>query len=131
MIHKSYLIEQNFDNLKNKIVLFYGENLGLIDEFRNRILKKYKNVLRFSQDEIIKNNDIIFREINNVSLFDDQKIIFIINVNDKFLNVVKEFQFNRNGNLREKTSSILHVIRIEVEIPIVTSLSINLTKPSE
>ena len=63
MIHKSYLIEQNFDNLKNKIVLFYGENLGLIDEFRNRILKKYKNVLRFSQDEIIKNNDIIFREI--------------------------------------------------------------------
>ena len=40
MIHKSYLIEQNFDNLKNKIVLFYGENLGLIDEFKDRILKK-------------------------------------------------------------------------------------------
>ena len=97
MIHKSYLIEQNFYNLKNKIVLFYGENLGLIDEFRNRILKKYKNVLRFSQDEIIKNNRIIFDEINNVSLFDDKKIIFIINVNDKFLNIVKEFQLNRNG----------------------------------
>ena len=40
-----------------------------------------------------------FYEINNVSLFDDQKIIFIINVNDKFLNIVKEFQLNRNGNL--------------------------------
>ena len=107
MIHKSYLIEQNFENLKNKIVLFYGENLGLIDEFRNRILKKYKNVLRFSQDEIIKNNDIIFNEINNVSLFDDQKIIFIINVNDKFLNIVKEFQLNRNGNLIYLFSEIL------------------------
>lgn len=99
MIHKSYLIEQNFDNLKNKIVLFYGENLGLIDEFKDRILKKNKNVLRFSQDEIIKNNNIIFEEINNISLFDDQKIIFIINVNDKFLNVLKEFQLNQNGNL--------------------------------
>ena len=107
MIHKSYLIEQNFDNLKNKIVLFYGENLGLIDEFRNKILKKYKNVLRFSQDEIVKNNDIIFNEINNVSLFDDQKIIFIINVNDKFLNIVKEFQLNRNGNLIYLFSEIL------------------------
>ena len=107
MIHKSYLIEQNIDNLKNKIVLFYGENLGLIDEFRNRILKKYKNVLRFSQDEIIKNNDIIFREINNVSLFDDHKIIFIINVNDKFLNIVKEFQLNQNGNFIYLFSEIL------------------------
>ena len=107
MIHKSYLIEQNFENLKNKIVLFYGENLGLIDEFKDRILKKHKNVLRFSQDEIIKNNDIIFNEINNVSLFDDQKIIFIINVNDKFLNIVKEFQLNRNGNLIYLFSEIL------------------------
>ena len=107
MIHKSYLIEQNFDNLKNKIVLFYGENLGLIDDFKDEIVKRNKNVLRFSQDEIIKNNDIIFNEINNVSLFDDQKIIFIINVNDKFLNVVKEFQFNRNGNLIYLFSEIL------------------------
>ena len=98
MIHKSYLIEQNFENLRNKIVLFYGENLGLIDEFKDRILKKNKNVLRFSQDEIIKNNNIIFEEINNISLFDDQKIIFIINVNDKFLNIIKEFQRNQNGN---------------------------------
>ena len=106
MIHKSYLIEQNFENLKNKIVLFYGENLGLIDEFKNEIIKRNKNVLKFSQDEIIK-NDIIFNEINNVSLFDDQKIIFIINVNDKFLNIVKEFQFNRNGNLIYLFSEIL------------------------
>ena len=39
MIHKSYLIEQDFNNLKNKIVLFYGENLGLIDDFKNEIIK--------------------------------------------------------------------------------------------
>ena len=91
MIHKSYLIEQNFENLKNKIVLFYGENLGLIDEFKDQIIKRNKNVLKFSQDEIIKNDRIIFDEINNISLFDDKRTIFIINVNDKFLNIVKDF----------------------------------------
>ena len=36
MIHKSYLIEQNLSLLKNNFVLFYGENLGLINEFRNK-----------------------------------------------------------------------------------------------
>ena len=99
MIHKSYLIEQNFDNLKNKIVLFYGENLGLIDDFKDEIIKRNKNVLKFSQDEILKNDKIIFDEINNVSLFDDKKIIFIINISDKFLNIVEDIQLNKNGNL--------------------------------
>ncbi len=107
MIHKSYLIEQNFDNLKNKIVLFYGENLGLIDEFKDQIIKRNKNVLKFSQDEIIKNDRIIFDEINNISLFDDKKTIFIINISDKFLNIVKDIQLNKNGNLIYLFSGIL------------------------
>ena len=107
MIHKSYLIEQNFDNLKNKIVLFYGENLGLIDDFKNEIVKRNKNVLKFSQDEILKNDKIIFDEINNVSLFDDKKIIFIINISDKFLNIVEDIQLNKNGNLIYLFSEIL------------------------
>ena len=32
MIYKSYLLEQNFDNLKERLVLFYGENNGLKNE---------------------------------------------------------------------------------------------------
>ncbi|MDC2986611.1 hypothetical protein OAY20_00770 [Candidatus Pelagibacter bacterium] len=107
MIHKSYLIEQNFDNLKNKIVLFYGENLGLIDDFKDEIVKRNKNVLKFSQDEILKNDKIIFDEINNVSLFDDKKIIFIINISDKFLNIIEDIQLNKNGNLIYLFSEIL------------------------
>ena len=107
MIHKSYLVEQNFDNLKNKIVLFYGENLGLIDDFKDEIIKRNKNVLKFSQEEIIKNNKIIFNEINNISLFDDKKIIFIINISDKFLNIVEDIQLNKNGNLIYLFSEIL------------------------
>ena len=107
MIHKSYLVEQNFDNLKNKIVLFYGENLGLIDDFKDEIIKRNKNVLKFSQEEIIKNDKIIFNEINNISLFDDKKIIFIINISDKFLNIVEDIQLNKNGNLIYLFSEIL------------------------
>ena len=34
MIFKSYLIEKNINDLKNKITLFYGENLGLKEEFK-------------------------------------------------------------------------------------------------
>ena len=34
MIFKSYLIDENLDLLKNNIVLFYGENIGLINEFK-------------------------------------------------------------------------------------------------
>ena len=37
MIHKSYLIEENIELLKNNIVLFYGENLGLKNDFRDKI----------------------------------------------------------------------------------------------
>ena len=29
MIYKSYLVEKNFEVLKNKVVLFYGENYGI------------------------------------------------------------------------------------------------------
>ena len=38
MIHKSYLIEENINLLQNNISLFYGENLGLINEFKDKIL---------------------------------------------------------------------------------------------
>ena len=37
MIHKSYLLEQNIKLLDNNIVLFYGENLGLINDSKKKI----------------------------------------------------------------------------------------------
>ena len=45
MIYKSYLLEKNIELLKNKIVLFYGENLGLKDELKEKIKKKIKKFL--------------------------------------------------------------------------------------
>ena len=41
MIYKSFLVEENINNLKNKLILFYGEKLGLKNEFKK--LLKHKN----------------------------------------------------------------------------------------
>ncbi len=98
MIHKSYLIEENIDLLKNKIVLFYGENIGLIDEFKRILLEKNQNIIKFTQEEILKSKNIIFNEVQNISLFESEKFIFISNVNDKIFNIVEELQINSNEN---------------------------------
>ena len=79
MIYKSYLIEKDISQLNTNMALFFGINLGLKNEFK-KIIKKanvdYK-ILRFNQDEVLKNQNLIFREINNGSLFEDKKIFFI------------------------------------------------------
>ena len=94
MLYKSYLIENNFSNLKEKISLFYGENLGLKNDFK-RIIKEVNSedeILYFNQDEIIQNNNVLIKEITNVSLFEKKKIFFIENINDKFLDLVMEIE---------------------------------------
>ena len=86
MIHKSYLVEDNIDAIQNKLVLIYGENIGLINDLKVKIIKKHKGnkILRFYQEDLFNNQDKIYDEINNNSLFEDKKIIFIDNVNDKY-----------------------------------------------
>ena len=37
MIYKSYLIEQDINKIDKNITLFYGENLGLINDFKTLI----------------------------------------------------------------------------------------------
>ena len=94
MITKSYTIENDISTLKNNHVLFYGENLGLKNLFKKKIrfYKKERKTLVFSQDEIMKNSDIIFNEVYNSSLFETEKIIFINNANDKILPIVQEIE---------------------------------------
>ena len=61
MIFKSYLVENNIKILDKKLVLFYGENIGLKNDFKNNLLKVFKNdeIIRLNQEEIIKNKKII------------------------------------------------------------------------
>ena len=115
MIYKSYLIEQSNVVLDKKIFLFFGENLGLKNDLKNKIKlsNKEAEMLHFNQDEIIKNDNIIFNEINNISLFEKEKIIFIEQVDDKILEIIKEIceKFNDQkiylfSNILEKKSKI-------------------------
>ena len=98
MLYKSYLIEQNFSTLKSNITLFYGENIGLKKEFKDLIKfnNKNKEIIKFIQDQILKNENILFNEINNVSLFEKEKIILIDNVDDKILETLKEIEDKLN-----------------------------------
>lgn len=91
MIYKSYLIEQNISLLDKNLFLFYGENLGLKNELKDKI--KFQNkkaeIINLSQDDIINNIDNFFNEVLNISLFDEKKIYFINQVNDKILDIIK------------------------------------------
>ena len=97
MIFKSYILEQNIKSINNqKLFLFYGENQGLKKDLKEKLKIEYKNqeILNLLQDEIIKNKSILANEINNKSLFNEKKVIFINQVNDKILDIIEEVAEN-------------------------------------
>lgn len=99
MIIKSYLLEQRVQSIDNyKIFLFYGENVGLKKDFKEGLKKLYKSseVLNLYQDEITKNDNILINEVKNKSLFEEKKIIFIDQANDKLLSLIEELDGNVN-----------------------------------
>tara|TARA_B100002051_G_scaffold269705_1_gene301459 strand:+ start:802 stop:1788 length:987 start_codon:yes stop_codon:yes gene_type:complete len=94
MIHKSYILEQKIEKIDEGITLFYGENLGLINDFKE-LIRKFNNkseIIRFNEEEIIKKNIIFFREISSDSLFNEKKVIFIDQASDKILDLIKEVE---------------------------------------
>ena len=99
MIQKSFIIENNVKLLKNKFSLFYGENVGLINEFKSKISKIYNNeIIKFNQSDILDNQNILISEINNFSLFENKKVFFLLNVNDKIFNVIEKIILKNNEN---------------------------------
>lgn len=109
MIYKSYLVEQNTAALDKKAYLFFGENLGLKNELKNEIKlnNKEAEILDFNQEEIVKNNNLILNEVNNISLFEKEKVIFIDQVDDKILEIIKEICETFNDQKIYLFSSIL------------------------
>lgn len=91
MIYKSYIVEEKFNILENNITLFYGENIGLIQEFKKKIFVNFSNdfLLRLNQEEILKDPGCLYNQIYNESLFNDRKIFIIDNVNDKIFEIIK------------------------------------------
>ena len=92
MIYKSYLIEQNIRALKNNLVLFYGENTGLINDFKDKIIKSFSKciLIKYNQEDILKNKNLLLNELQNISLFNQQKIFFIRDINDKAFSFIEE-----------------------------------------
>ena len=135
MIHKSYLIEEDFNKIKNNIVLFYGENFGLQTDFKSTIKKIYnKNkILYLDQEQTIKSSSLLYNELNNQSLFEDNTIIIINNVNDKFLNIIKDvFKTTKENKIYlfsgilEKKSKIRIFFEKEEQLDIVPCYKDNL-----
>ena len=92
MIYKSYIVEQNINLIRENLVTFYGENLGLKKSLKDQIKKENKgsSFINYYQEEILKNKNEILRELNNSSLFEEKKVIFVENCNDKIFNLLEE-----------------------------------------
>lgn len=100
MQYKSYQIENDIKKINENIILFYGENIGLQNEFRGKI-KEEKNVeiISFNQQEILSDANIFFTEINNISLFVSRKYFIINMCNDKILEILKQIKNLNNQKI--------------------------------
>tara|TARA_B100001057_G_scaffold497693_1_gene602528 strand:- start:1267 stop:2247 length:981 start_codon:yes stop_codon:yes gene_type:complete len=92
MIYKSYIVEQNISGLDKNIFLFYGENLGLKNDFKKKIKELDKNLISYSQEEILKDEEKFYREVFNISLFLNNKSFYIDNVNDQILKLIQDIE---------------------------------------
>ena len=99
MIYKSYIVENNIETIKEHLVLIYGENIGLIEDLRKQIKfrNKQNKVLNFDQDTILNKKEIVLNELRNLSLFEQEKIYFINQVNDKILDFIDDLDIKNNN----------------------------------
>tara|TARA_B100000965_G_C19567464_1_gene747486 strand:+ start:735 stop:1745 length:1011 start_codon:yes stop_codon:yes gene_type:complete len=93
MILKSYIIEKSTELLDQyKSILMYGENEGIKDDIKIKIKERKKNaeIINLFEEEIIKDKDILFNHINNSSLFNSEKLIFLHEITDKVFSQISE-----------------------------------------
>lgn len=108
MIIKSYLIEENISLLNKNLVLFYGENLGLKNQIKEIIKSKTNaEILNLFQDEILKKPEVLYNEIFNKSLFENEKNFFINEVDDKILPMIEEIKEKQESQKIYLFSNIL------------------------
>ena len=91
MILKSFEVENNIQNaLKFKFILIYGENIGLKDVLKKKIINSDNDadIVNLYQEDIAKNKDILLAEVKNISLFKQKKIIILNQINEKLFSEI-------------------------------------------
>ena len=97
------MIENNIALLEQyEHVLLYGENEGIKEDIKNKIKEKNKDseIIIFFQEEIMNNKNILSEQINNSSLFNLKRIIFLHEITDKSFTQIKECIENKKENVR-------------------------------
>ena len=92
MILKSFEVEKNIKILlKYRIMLIYGENIGLKESFKEKIISLFKDaeIVNLYNEDISKNKDIIINEAKNISLFTKNKVIIFNQASDKVLSDIQ------------------------------------------
>ena len=91
MIIKSHELSR-FDKKNANYYLFYGSNLGLIEETISKIFKPIfsKNIVYHDETEILNNTDQFKEAIFNKSFFENDKFIIINRASNKILDLIKE-----------------------------------------
>ena len=109
MMYKSYIVENNLETIKENLVLIYGENIGLIEDLK-KIIKfqnKQSKILNFDQELVINKKEVFLNELQNLSLFEQKKIYFINQVNDKILDFIEDLDIKNNNQKIYLFSEIL------------------------
>ena len=79
---------------KDKInyYLFYGPNIGLIEDTIKNIFQPIfsKNIINYDEVDILNNKEAFKEQIFNKSFFDDDKFIIINRATDKIFEIIKE-----------------------------------------
>ena len=89
MIIKSY--ETDKINIKNNpFILLYGENEGLKNQIKLKLLKNKEAISNYEESEILNNLDKFFESINSKSFFENEKIIIITRATDKIFKIIFE-----------------------------------------
>ena len=115
MIQKSF--EINKINLKKyNLYLFYGENEGYKNEvIKDKFEKIYKNqIYRYDEKEVLDKKNEFFNSILSKSFFENEKLIIILRVSDKIIDIIEEISLKNiddikiilSANILEKKSKL-------------------------
>ena len=109
-----YLDLKKINKDKINYYLFYGPNIGLIEDTIKNIFKPIfsKNIINYDELDILNNKEEFKEQFFNKSFFDDDKFIIINRATDKIFEIIKEIidaEINdvkiiiKAGNLEKKT----------------------------